>query len=240
MCSAHLEQQLLSRATVLNWSSIPFFMNHMMLGMSTQSFWFPRPDYLDKDWNSGETLFIRWWGCVYVFDDLIWLLSCWIVLSHRSYYHLFEVLNAVDTLLVMKSHDCAPYVLIIPIRNLHMWGDCEAWWILNYNNWVWLFLYLVIINLYQGDFAQELKGPWNLKSLIDGKWWGRPTSLELEGQGINQIWMDNKLSWSPTWHGMDKLSWFADILCEAHLQEVGLTLNQETMTLQNPTILDLI
>ena len=64
-------------------------------------------------------------------------------------------------------------------------------------------------------------------------------TLELEGQGTKQIWMDKKLSWSPTWHGMDKFSWFAGILCQAHLQEVGPTLNQETMTLQNPTILDL-
>ena len=124
MCSAHLEQQLLSRATVLNWSSIPFFMNHMMSGMSTpSSFWFTRPDYLDKHWNSGEILFISWRGFIYVFNDLIWLLSCWKVLPHRSYYHSFEVINAVDTLLVMKSHEMTwlcSYVLIIPIRNLHV------------------------------------------------------------------------------------------------------------------------
>ena len=61
---------------------------------------------------------------------------------------------------------------------------------------------------------------------------------ELDGQGPKQIWMDIILESS--WHGMDNFSWFAGILCQAHLQEVGPTLNQETMTLQKFTILDLI
>lgn len=45
-----------------------------------------------------------------------------------------------------------------------------------------------------------------------------------------------KPTWIPTWHAMNNVSW---ILRQAHLKEVVLRENWETMTLKNLTTLDL-
>ena len=48
--------------------------------------------------------------------------------------------------------------------------------------------------------------------------------------------MDEK----PTWHEMDNVSWSTRSFGQAHLKEVGLTQNLETMTPQNLKTLNLL
>jgi hypothetical protein len=52
--------------------------------------------------------------------------------------------------------------------------------------------------------------------------------------------MDDKPTWSPTYHAMDNLSWYTRFCVKPTLEEVALTKNRETMNLQNLTILDLL
>ena len=53
--------------------------------------------------------------------------------------------------------------------------------------------------------------------------------------------MDVKPTWSPTWHAMDDVSWPTGFCVKhAHVKEMGLILNWETMTIQNLITLDLL
>ena len=61
----------------------------------------------------------------------------------------------------------------------------------------------------------------------------------MRAEGTKEVWLDDIPTRSPTWYAMDNVRSLLE-LRQAHLKEVGLTQNQETMTLHNLITLDLI
>ena len=70
-------------------------------------------------------------------------------------------------------------------------------------------------------------------------WWIRQSGSKFASHyawgtnGVCECKMDVKFTWIPTWHRMDHVSWSLGLFFKTHFLEVGLTQNQETMTLRN-------